>query len=144
MSNLLTWSRSLLLLAAAIGSSNLYAQDTVMVPGVLRDSRDAPIPVRVCPTATAVQCATEYYKLADDQLNVVYLAVRKRLQSLGLTLQEENLVQAQRAWIRFRDAHCTYVGDYAEPGKGKDAFFGIACMEVETIRRTFYLQPHSR
>ncbi|WP_082605608.1 lysozyme inhibitor LprI family protein [Curvibacter sp. PAE-UM] len=113
-------------------------------PELLRDIRDAPIPVRVCPEATAVQCASEFYKLADDQLNVVYSAARKQLKSHGQLHEEQNLVRAQRAWIQFRDAHCTYAGEKMAQGTGLNSFHAIACMEVETIRRTYYLQPHSR
>jgi uncharacterized protein YecT (DUF1311 family) len=109
-----------------------------------RDIRDAPIPVRACPSETAVQCATEYFQLADRQLNLVYSAARKRLLELGLDRQEYILVKAQRRWIEFRDAHCAYAGEYMEPETGLVSFYAIACMEVETIRRTYYLQPYSR
>jgi uncharacterized protein YecT (DUF1311 family) len=119
-------------------------RDVVFDPELRRDSRDAPIPTRVCPTATAIECATTHYMSADDQLNVVYTLVRKRLQEMHLRAEEENLVKAQRAWIQFRDAHCRWAGEYSEPGSGLKSFRAIACMEVETVRRTYYLQPYSR
>jgi uncharacterized protein YecT (DUF1311 family) len=139
------WRYVFLLLAVAAGENTWGGEESYVVPReMLRDSRDAPIPTRVCPAETAVQCATEFYQLADDQLNVVYSAARKRLKALGLTREERNLVKAQRAWIKFRDAHCTYAGEYMEPNSGATSFFAIACMELETIRRTYYLQPYSR
>ena len=131
--------------AAAMWGSACAAEEPHVFPqGLQRDVRDAPLPTRVCPSDTAVQCATEFYKLADDQLNVVYSAARSRLKALGLTREEHNLVRAQRTWVQFRNAHCTYAGEYMTPGTGLKSFFAIACMEVETIRRTYYLQPYSR
>ena len=140
-------SLSLSLSLALTGlSGDVWAagEPLVFPPELRRDIRDAPIPVRVCPEPTAVQCASESYKLADDQLNVVYNASRERLKSLGQLREEQNLVRAQRAWIQFRDAHCTHSGEKMAPGTGLNSFFAIACMEVETIRRTYYLGPHSR
>jgi len=126
------------------GQALAAGEPFVIPPALLRDVRDAPIPVRVCPSDRGAQCAREFYKLADEQLNVVYMATRKRLQSAGQVREEENLVRAQRAWVKFRDAHCTYAGGFMSAETGLNSFYGIACMEVETIRRTYYLQPYSQ
>ena len=120
------------------------ATEPYQIPfGMLRDPRHAPLPVRACPTETAAQCATEYYRVADDRLNAVYAAARKHLRKHKLEQRERMLIQAQRSWLKYRDDHCAYVGELASD-VASAAFHSIACMEEETIRRAYYLEPYAR
>jgi len=135
---------SIVALFAIADIAHAAEEGIVFDPSLRRDVRDAPIPTRVCRSISAIECATGHFKSADEQLNFVYNLARKRLQELQLTEQEEHLIKAQRAWIRYRDVHCTWAGEYMQPGTGLNSFFAIACMEVETVRRTYYLQPYSR
>jgi uncharacterized protein YecT (DUF1311 family) len=52
-------------------------------------------------------------KVQDRELNVVYRAALQALpeqDSWDKRRNRENLVKAQRAWLQFRDTHCTVVG----------------------------------
>lgn len=66
----------------------------------------------VCANATTQaamnQCSAQNFKKADDALNTSYRAVQKRL--AGQDGAKKQLVTAQRAWIAFRDAECSFVG----------------------------------
>lgn len=56
--------------------------------------------------ATMNACADESFKKADAALNAVY----KKLQSRKLDDEEaqKRLVDAERAWVAFRDAECSF------------------------------------
>lgn len=58
-------------------------------------------------TQTAMSlCADQAYKHADAELNVVYKQITVRLQADQDTTKL--LVSAQKNWIAFRDAECTF------------------------------------
>jgi uncharacterized protein YecT (DUF1311 family) len=63
-------------------------------------------------TAAMHACANERYQKADRELSTVYGELMKRLDK-G---RQEKLRLAQRAWLRFRDAHADFEGDYARGG----------------------------
>jgi len=60
------------------------------------------------------QCAVDAYKKSDAELNRAYKALR------GTLKEDDNgtkkLIAAQRAWIAFRDAECSYRGARTEGG----------------------------
>lgn len=56
--------------------------------------------------ATMNVCADKALKATDARLNSVYRAITRRLADDPDTLKQ--LVTAQRAWIAFRDAECTF------------------------------------
>jgi len=56
--------------------------------------------------ATMNVCADMALKATDTRLNTVYRAITRRLADDPDTLKQ--LVTAQRAWIAFRDAECTF------------------------------------
>jgi uncharacterized protein YecT (DUF1311 family) len=58
-------------------------------------------------------CANEAYKKSDAELNALYKQILERLRNDANATQQ--LVSAQRAWIAFRDAECTFV---ASPSTG--------------------------
>ncbi|MEL6459025.1 MAG: lysozyme inhibitor LprI family protein [Cyanobacteria bacterium J06621_15] len=57
-------------------------------------------------------CAGQSYEKADKNLNQVYRQLKPKL----VRSQQNKLVNAQRAWIQFRDKSCKFEGDFAEGG----------------------------
>jgi uncharacterized protein YecT (DUF1311 family) len=60
------------------------------------------------------QCAAEQFEAADKQLNADFRQIQKRLGKDADT--KALLVEAQRAWISFRDAECTFQTSGAAQG----------------------------
>lgn len=56
--------------------------------------------------ATLNQCAGESFEKSDKTLNDLYKQIEARLKDDADT--RKRLVQAQRDWIRFRDAECDF------------------------------------
>lgn len=80
-------------------------------------------------TANMIDCIATEHAAQDTRLNANYKA-------LGATLTPERkrqLLAAQRAWIAFRDANCSF---YADPDGGTLArTLGNECVLRETTRR---------
>lgn len=57
-------------------------------------------------------CAGQSYEKADKKLNQVYRQLKPKLG----TSQQKKLIDAQRAWIQFRDKSCAFSGAFAEGG----------------------------
>jgi uncharacterized protein YecT (DUF1311 family) len=59
-----------------------------------------------CPNALTQaeinRCAGEQFKKADDKLNSVYKRIIGKLSATD----RANLVEAQRAWLKYREANC--------------------------------------
>lgn len=80
-------------------------------------------------------CAADELGLADSVLNAVYARVVAQVDSVQLPLLRE----AQRAWIRLRDADCAL--EAAEFGGGSiRPMIEMLCLAQETRRRTQYLR----
>ncbi|WP_260961963.1 lysozyme inhibitor LprI family protein [Pseudomonas citri] len=60
------------------------------------------------------QCAAQENKAADKELNSLYQQITARLKDNPETRQM--LVKAQRAWISFRDAECSFSASGVEGG----------------------------
>jgi len=75
-------------------------------------------------------CAWRRYRAADAELNRVYR--RATAADTGAVLVA--LRAAQRAWLRFRDAHCDYVAALYEGGSMQPMQQG-ACLEELTRAR---------
>jgi uncharacterized protein YecT (DUF1311 family) len=65
-------------------------------------------------TVAMINCMLAETRRQDARLNEVY----KRLISKLATERKNALIEAQRAWIKFRDANC---GFYADPEGGSSA-----------------------
>ena len=68
----------------------------------------------VCPGTTTPEvnaCQKSRFDQADADLNRYYKAALKRLQKDNEQKVAQGLVQAQRAWISYRDAECGAVFD---------------------------------
>ncbi|WP_025370705.1 lysozyme inhibitor LprI family protein [Advenella mimigardefordensis] len=77
------------------------------------------------------QCANADYKHADAQLNKAYREVYSRADA---TLVPQ-LKTAQNAWIKFRDADCSFQTSSARGGSMYASVLA-GCLEVKTLART--------
>src|SRR5690606_25275313 len=64
--------------------------------------------------ATLNQCASNDVQASDKRLNALYRQIRDRLKEDTDT--RTRLVQAQREWIKFRDAECAFQTALADGG----------------------------
>src|SRR3954466_8836534 len=100
--------------------------------GTLAVSRAATAQASFSPSTCGVEqiqpalnyCAWRRYRVADAELNRVYR--RATAADTGAVLVA--LRAAQRAWVRFRDAHCNYVAAMYEGGSMRPMQQG-ACLE---------------
>jgi uncharacterized protein YecT (DUF1311 family) len=76
------------------------------------------------------QCFERAFKDADRELNIAYADIRKTLAPEN----RQNLENAQRAWLKYRDATCA--AEKALYYGGTGAFSAnSACLEAETRQR---------
>ena len=80
-------------------------------------------------------CWGREYKAADATLNQVYR------QLVALTDDEERsqLKEAQRAWLKYRDANCDFVADQYKGGTMRPMIYAI-CLGDMTRNRTAELR----
>ena len=89
-------------------------------------------------TTTAMKvCAGENYKKADKKLNQVYQQLKPKLR----TSQQNRLIDAQRAWIQFRDKSCAFEGAFAEGGS-LEPVLKTSCLTDVTEQRVKDLQGY--
>ena len=82
-------------------------------------------------TYEVATCFNEEYLAADAALNAAYKQRRA-----GIDETEQKLLRdAQRAWIKFRDAECLLAADASRGGSGA-AIDGLRCQIKLTKRRT--------
>lgn len=81
--------------------------------------------------AEVIQCFITASHAADKQLNEAYARVREVL----TPDEQEQLQEAQRLWLKFRDANCT--AERSLYGRGTAApMVYAACIEADTRQRT--------
>jgi uncharacterized protein YecT (DUF1311 family) len=78
------------------------------------------------------ECADAQYKAADVKLNASYKQVSTMM---GDKTAKDLLVKAQRAWIAFRDAECTWSGDKYRGGS-LQPYEAVTCLTDMTKERT--------
>lgn len=83
-------------------------------------------------------CASAAFTKADDRLNALYRQITARLKDDGET--RGLLVAAQRAWITFRDAECTFLTSPAAQGSIHPMLVA-QCREALTLKRVAELEP---
>lgn len=88
--------------------------------------------------ATMNQCAGQAFKAADKELNTLYQQITGRLKNNpdGKKL----LVNAQRAWVSFRDAECTFsasgvAGGSVYPLVYSSCLTAVTKARVETLKQ---------
>lgn len=77
-------------------------------------------------------CAGAIFKQADTELNAAYRQITARLAQNGAARRA--LVEAQRAWIGFRDAECNFATIGTEGGSARP-MLSFGCAEDLTRRR---------
>ena len=84
------------------------------------------------------QCAGQAFKAADKELNTIYQQITGRLKDNpdGKKL----LVNAQRAWVSFRDAECTFsasgvAGGSVYPLIYSECLTGMTKTRVESLKQ---------
>ena len=82
-------------------------------------------------TVDMIECADKDYSAADKSLNHAYSALKKTLDATG----NELLLNAQRAWLKFRDASCDLDADQARGGT-MAPLLRIGCLTAMTKERT--------
>jgi uncharacterized protein YecT (DUF1311 family) len=90
----------------------------------------------------AAICATQAWKQADVKLNEAYRQTLGMLADTQYAPIKAALINAQRAWIKFRDADCD-VQQHIYAGGSMDGAIVAACLRDLTERRTKELQEIS-
>lgn len=89
-----------------------------------------------CPNAETQselnQCAGKAYRAADGELNQVY---RKLVATLDAE-EKAQLKVAQTAWLKYRDAHCEFVGDVYKGGTMRPMVHAFCLADVTRNRTT--------
>lgn len=89
-------------------------------------------------THGTAQCLAAETAVWDDLLNTEYKALRAQMLAQGEGLGD-SLLDAQRAWIAFRDADCAF--DYARWGDGSiRQIVGANCLMQMTAARAIALR----
>jgi uncharacterized protein YecT (DUF1311 family) len=89
-------------------------------------------------TATTADTADCFYaasKKADAELNRTYSEIGAALKNRGRKDDIENLVDAQRLWLQFRDASCKAERALYQGGTAAPVAYS-ACIEELTRKRT--------
>ncbi len=82
-------------------------------------------------------CAGQSYEKADRELNQVYQQLKPKLDAS----QQKRLINAQRAWIQFRDKSCAFEGAFAEGGT-LEPVLKLSCLTDVTEQRVKDLQEY--
>ena len=90
------------------------------------------------PQTVLNECADAGFRAADAKLNAAYRAVTRRLTEDSA---RPSLVEAQRAWIRFRDAECAFDTNVYEGGSIRPMLFS-QCLTRVTDQRTADLNDY--
>lgn len=89
------------------------------------------------------ECASIDQKVVEAKLNATYQATLKSLDERKATNVRKKLVQAQRAWVRFRENDCAAV--YALHADGTiRTLLWIGCMQSRTEQRIRELEDLTR
>jgi uncharacterized protein YecT (DUF1311 family) len=83
-------------------------------------------------------CAYKSFKAADAELNRVYRQLRNNYKG---TSQESQLVDAQLAWIKFRDTDCKFSADRFKGGSIAPLIYS-SCKECLTKERSRSLKNY--
>ncbi|MCV9961227.1 lysozyme inhibitor LprI family protein [Pararhizobium sp. BT-229] len=89
--------------------------------------------------ATMNICAGDSFKKSDKQLNELYKQIEARLKDDADTTKL--LVSAQKAWISFRDAECTFSASGVAQGTAYPMIYAM-CLDGLTQSRVKDLQTY--
>lgn len=89
-------------------------------------------------TQDMVECIDSEYKTQDARLNNAYKLLQQNLSAD----RKKQLLEAQRLWIKYRDANCSF---YYDPGGGSMARLSANdCMMISTAVRAKELENLAR
>lgn len=89
-------------------------------------------------TSTVLNCIAAEHDKQDQKLNQSYNELMRSLKGN----RKQGLVDAQRLWLKFRDANCKF---YAEPNGGThEAIFRANCLLNMTAERAHELRGLKR
>ena len=71
------------------------------------------------------------YKKADTELNTVYNKLKNKLGSVD----KKALVEAQKAWLKFRDSNCKFISKEESEGGVIVNKMKIDCLTQSTLER---------
>jgi uncharacterized protein YecT (DUF1311 family) len=89
--------------------------------------------------ATMNACADKSLKKSDTELNSVYKQIEQRLKDDAETTKL--LVAAQRSWVAFRDAECTFSNSRSADGSVYPMIYAM-CLDGLTQLRTKELKDY--
>ena len=85
-------------------------------------------------TQDMVECIVSEYKTQDARLNNAYKLLQQKLSAD----RKKQLLEAQRLWIKYRDANCSF---YYDPDGGSMARLSANdCMMISTAKRAKELE----
>ncbi|WRH66121.1 MAG: lysozyme inhibitor LprI family protein [Planktothrix sp. GU0601_MAG3] len=83
------------------------------------------------------KCASDQYQIADQKLNQTY----KKLMAQLSPERKKRLIEAQRAWISFRDKTCSFESSQVLGGTAEPLFL-TQCLAKVTQQRVQDLQNY--
>jgi uncharacterized protein YecT (DUF1311 family) len=72
------------------------------------------------------------YKKADKELNKVYSTLKNKLGDID----KKALIEAQKAWIKYRDLNCKFISQESSEGGIIANKMKIDCLTEMTMKRT--------
>ncbi len=124
----------------------LFALITLVSANVMADIDQVKIDYDACAyeaitTQEQIGCASTAYADADIELNAVYKTINANLdvKNKGDKNVKDALLEAQRAWIKFRDTNCAAYGTTAYGGTA-GGVYTYSCLANMTIARTIELR----
>ncbi|MCY7407280.1 MAG: DUF1311 domain-containing protein [Alkalinema sp. CAN_BIN05] len=83
-------------------------------------------------------CADLSFKAADQKLNQIYRQLRNTFKQTKQNTQEPKLIDAQLAWLKYRDLDCKFRADRFKGGSIAPLIYS-SCQETLTKQRTTLL-----
>jgi uncharacterized protein YecT (DUF1311 family) len=132
-------SRFVLALALAFATPASAEPDEAVVLEMARQTRLSPEEIRLhydaCDsgvTRTMKICGSYRWMVEDLRLNQIYRQALAKARESG---HEASLIRAQRAWVAFRDAACTYEGEIGAGGGTAEGLYVLSCKTDLTRQR---------
>lgn len=86
-------------------------------------------------------CANLSFKAADQELNQIYRQLRNTFKQTKQNTQEPKLIEAQLAWLKYRDLDCKFSADRFKGGSIAPLIYS-GCKETLTKQRTTILKNY--
>ena len=86
-------------------------------------------------------CANLSFQAADQELNQIYRQLRNTFKQTKQNTQEPQLINAQLAWLQYRDLDCKFSADRFKGGSIAPLIYS-GCKETLTKQRTTLLKNY--